>query len=74
MMRAFNSRGLALAVSLAVLLFAAAESPGASLVGTSTTALGLESASRFYVQWVNQRYWITFHNGTTAVLYSSPTA
>ena len=65
-------RGAALAVAMALL--SAVDSSGASLVATSTTAFGLESASRFNAHWVSQRYWVAFHNGTTAVLYSSPDA
>jgi hypothetical protein len=58
--------------ALVVLSGAAARASAASLVATSTTTSALDSASRIHSYWVSQRYWVAFHNGTTAVLYSSP--
>ena len=55
-----------------VALAGAARSRAAELVGTSTTTFALDSASRVHAHWVSQRYWVAFHNGTTAVLFSSP--
>ena len=65
-------RRVGLALSVAAALAWASETQAASLVATSATAFGIESASRFHAQWVSQRYWVAFHDGTTAVLYSSP--
>jgi hypothetical protein len=67
-------RGLALATPLALVLLPAAESSAASLVGTTTSAAALESASRFYVHYANGYYWVAYHNGTRPVLFSSSDA
>jgi len=58
--------------ALVALVVAATPLGAASLVATSTTTSALDSASRSHAHWVSQRYWVAFHNGTTAVLYSSP--
>jgi hypothetical protein len=58
-------------LSFTLTLLAPATAKAASLVGTTTTVYGFESATRFYVHCVNDHYWIAFHDGTAPVLFSS---
>jgi len=60
--------------AIVVLLAGAATIPAraASLIGTTTAGEAHWTAVHFHLHCVNGYYWAAFHDGTTAVLFSSP--